>query len=511
MSFTNGHSSALASAAATLLAVSTMSACGSHVESTDAIGTAENQLVGASIQACVIGTTSVRIGQRVTTSGGMATDSLSMESGAVANGGANINNVGGATVRISGAVINGTVSIAGAAPSAANGQLVNGGRINGTVITGAGIQATLPTRTVTAGTTPVTVNSNDPARTVAPGSYGGVTVNGSTVVFVAGTYNLSSLTINSGNVRFDTGAGPITVNVVGSVSVNGGVFVASNPALVSVYSAATTSNAITINAGVNVFPATLEAPNGGVNIGSRNAVQGCVGGKYVNIEPDSSIRGTAEATGCADGAREGFVDVSAFPDIAGCSGGFTIPGVMAANPGTAPTCPSVVTYDTVTPACNRMGGDDGLNPSGTDCNVADLCAAGWHVCATASDIESHSPTGCEGATQATDPPLFFVSRQPSTGCGICATGTNTGCNSASCATDCAPTELTANDLFGCGNLGAVSWLSECGPINAFSDNLCGAFAGSNWTCNDGEGWGFCEGYVVTHAGPTFGGALCCRD
>ena len=77
------------------------------------------------------GTNSLRIAERVTTSGGIATDSLDMESAATANGGANINNVNGGTVRIAGATINGTVDIAGAAPSVANGELINGGKIGG--------------------------------------------------------------------------------------------------------------------------------------------------------------------------------------------------------------------------------------------------------------------------------------------------------------------------------------------------------------------------------------------
>jgi hypothetical protein len=499
---------------AALLVSLTFTACNDDQAAKDGV-TATVGALGSppGAQACIVGTTSLRIAQRVTTAGGLAANGLSMESGAVANGGANINNVGGAQVRISGATINGTVFIAGAAPSQANGELINGGVINGTVITGAGVQAVLPTVTVTPGTTSITRNSGDPAFTLVPGNYAAVNLNGSTTTFTAGTYNLASLTINSGaTATFNTSGGPINVRVQGTIAINGGTLTAGNAAEVTFYSNSNASNAVTINAGVASFPGTVTAPNGNVTVGSRVVVNGCVGGKNVDFEPDSRANGTATASGCADGAREGFVSLNTFPNIAGCSGGWSVPGIMITNPGTAPACAGVMTRDTVTPACNRMAGDDGLIPNGTGCNVADLCASGWHVCSTAADITSHSPSGCTGATVDGDPSLFFASRQSSNGCGVCATGTRTdaACNSMSCTAGCAQTAVTSNDVFGCGNLGATSPLVDCGPIDHFSQDQCSALAGTTWSCNDGDG-GFCEAYVVTHTSPEFGGVLCCRD
>ena len=215
--------------------------------------------------------------------------------------------------------------------------------------------------------------------------------------------------------------------------------------------------------------------------------------------------------GCADGQREGFLDDQKFPDIAGCSGGWSIPGVMPFNPGVAPACPSFATHDTVTPACNRGGGDDGANPSGAGCCVADLCEAGWHVCNGAADVAGHSPSGCSGVTLSGDPSMFFVTRQSSNGCGDCATGPrlDSDCNSASCTTGCAETAHTSNDVFGCGNLGATTPIVDCSPLDRFSNNLCGD-VGSNWACTD-DGTGLCEAYAIWHTGPAFGGVLCCRD
>jgi hypothetical protein len=216
--------------------------------------------------------------------------------------------------------------------------------------------------------------------------------------------------------------------------------------------------------------------------------------------------------GCADGTREGFTSVTMYPAIAACSGGFRIPGVMPFNPGKAPACPSFATHDTVVPACNRTAGNDGPNPSGTGCSVADLCELGWHVCTGANDVASHSPTGCSGIVSSGAPPLFFVTRQSSNGCTDCATGTrvSSDCNSKSCTRGCAETASTSNDVFGCGNFGTAQGFNDCGPLDHFSNNLCGGLASSSWTCTD-DGSGFCEAYAIAHLDSSFGGALCCKD
>jgi hypothetical protein len=218
-------------------------------------------------------------------------------------------------------------------------------------------------------------------------------------------------------------------------------------------------------------------------------------------------------TGCADGTREGFVDIVTYPDIAGCSGGWSIPGVMLENPGRAPACPTVTTHDTATPACRRQGGNSGPLPSGTGCDVADLCSAGWHVCTSAQDVATHSGSkGCAEATGPSSPPLFFATRQSSNGCGDCATGTRTAsdCTGNGCTTGCAQTAALSNDVFGCGNIGDAAGLSGCDPLDRFSYNLGSALSGTNWSLTD-DGSGLCEAYVVVHRGPDYGGALCCRD
>jgi hypothetical protein len=157
--------------------------------------------------------------------------------------------------------------------------------------------------------------------------------------------------------------------------------------------------------------------------------------------------------------------------IAACAGGFSLPGVLNEMP----------------PACGRTAGDDGANPGGAGCNAMDLCAAGWHVCASPADVTASSGgRGCAGSVSLASPPSFFATRQSGPGGAACGAG--------------------ANDLFGCGNLGAVP-AASCQPLDVFSGDLC-ASIGPPWTCGLD---GLAEAVNVSKAGPDGGGVLCCRD
>ncbi|MFO0608758.1 MAG: hypothetical protein U0324_36665 [Polyangiales bacterium] len=239
------------------------------------------------------------------------------------------------------------------------------------------------------------------------------------------------------------------------------------------------------------------------------------------FEPSAS-RGTpatrvarAAVNGCADGTREGFRDAKVFPDVAGCSGAWSVPGVIDAPAGEAPACPGLgASASTLHPACGRRAGNTGALPRGQGCNVSDLCAAGWHVCATADDVARHAPRGCDGATRPGDPPLFFAARQSSNGCVRCALGDRAGadCDAAACTEGCAQTPRLSNDVFGCGNFGDA--VGTCAALDRFGNNLCGAFAGSSWSCDApgaADDNGLCEAYTVAKSGPDHGGVLCCRD
>lgn len=197
--------------------------------------------------------------------------------------------------------------------------------------------------------------------------------------------------------------------------------------------------------------------------------------------------------GCADGEREGFLDRIRHARIAGCSGGFSVPGLLLEGP----------------PRCGRAGGDDGDNPSGTGCAAADLCAEGWHVCLSADEVMAVSPGGCDGV--AGGEPAFFATRQSGPGCGICTRAGTRTCDRGECAGDCrtdrTPTSFMANDLFGCGTLGDPP-SGNCAPLDRFSNDLCGATT-APWSCPGSTGYD--EALVVRKNGPERGGVLCCRD
>ncbi len=149
----------------------------------------------------------------------------------------------------------------------------------------------------------------------------------------------------------------------------------------------------------------------------------------------------------------------------------------------------------------------GTHPTGVGCNVADLCAVGWHVCAGAAEVAARSSTGCTNASPSAG--QFFTTRQSSTGCGVCATGTNFAnppCNSSSCATNCGPTDAIANDFFGCGSVGATP-AAGCAPFNAFSNNVCASLP-AGWSCGSD---GYNEAFNVVLTSAAAGGALCCAD
>jgi hypothetical protein len=208
-------------------------------------------------------------------------------------------------------------------------------------------------------------------------------------------------------------------------------------------------------------------------------------------QPRGAHRARLAEVGCADGEREAFRSLRRHPDIAGCAGGWDIPGVAIE----------------AEPHCERHGGDDGTNPPGESCNVTDLCAAGWHVCRGASDVAAHSSDGCAGAHDAHD--AFFITRASGPGCGVCATGAASDCTGFDCRADCAPNEATHNDVFGCGTAGAVPDALSCGVLDRFSHDQC-AMLPAPWACAD-DGTGTHEAQTVTHPGAAAGGALCCRD
>ncbi len=198
-----------------------------------------------------------------------------------------------------------------------------------------------------------------------------------------------------------------------------------------------------------------------------------------------------DCRGCADGLRDAFRDLARYPRIAGCAGGFAIPGLSRAT----------------SPTCGRGAGDDGANPDGRGCTASDLCAPGWHVCLSVRDVATHSPDGCRGASDMAD--AFFATRQTGPGCAYCASGTDPTCGPNDCRVGCAQSATTTNDIFGCGTLGGVPQATSCTPLDRFSNNLCSDLH-APWRC-DADPAGLRESDVVVKPGPAAGGVLCCED
>eukprot|EP00456_Euglypha_rotunda_P081140 TRINITY_DN78_c0_g1_i4.p1 TRINITY_DN78_c0_g1~~TRINITY_DN78_c0_g1_i4.p1 ORF type:complete len:337 (+),score=17.25 TRINITY_DN78_c0_g1_i4:113-1123(+) len=226
--------------------------------------------------------------------------------------------------------------------------------------------------------------------------------------------------------------------------------------------------------------------------------------------------------GCSDGTREGFIakgegNTFFYPNIAGCKGAWTVPGVSVHTPIVAPACPNLHPTNTLQPHCNRQAGNTGKIKAGTGCAASDICAVGWHICTDYQDVNLNSNgAGCTPCGTGVSGDYLFLSRQSSNGCGLCSLGSITDplkCNSKACQPNCLQTERISNDVFGCGNYGPkVEGGFSCSPFNRFSHDKCTQINAWGWSCSpptDPEG--ICETYTVTHSNYNNGGVLCCKD
>jgi hypothetical protein len=159
--------------------------------------------------------------------------------------------------------------------------------------------------------------------------------------------------------------------------------------------------------------------------------------------------------------------------IAGCAGGFTVPGVT--------TVPSQM------PQCNRVAGNNSANANGNGCSIEDLCAAGWHVCMGAAEVASSASTDkCDDTVNG-----FWLTRQ-----------------SQDAAPDdkCGPAPDTNNNVVGCGNIGTATQMAngdDCAPLDrVMHDTDC--TIPSTWSCPG------MEAASIVHTGATQGGVLCCK-
>lgn len=181
----------------------------------------------------------------------------------------------------------------------------------------------------------------------------------------------------------------------------------------------------------------------------------------------SEDSGPLPDNGCADGEREAFEDEATLPDIAGCAGGWDVPGVVVN-----------------VPYCDRQAGDDALDPLGTGCSVEDLCSEGWHVCADRIEVMDRGIASCNDHAFGGS---FFATRQSGNGSDTCAAN-------------------GVNDVFGCGDIGHTM-IVGCAPLNRSTANGCIELP-EPWDCDTSLSQ---EAEFIVKPGPEFGGVICCRD
>ncbi|MEM1029999.1 MAG: hypothetical protein AAGN82_06600 [Myxococcota bacterium] len=205
--------------------------------------------------------------------------------------------------------------------------------------------------------------------------------------------------------------------------------------------------------------ATVGAGGGGSNAGGGGGDGGGGGGA---------------SNGCADGTRELFVDISQEPNIAGCSGAWSVEGFLSGA--------------SMVPQCGRNGGNDGVNPDGTGCSAEDLCAAGWAVCASATEVAA---AAANGGCPPAGPPGMWATRQG----GLPA--------SKECSSD------GIDDVAGCGYvIGRVPG-ATCAPLNRVLHHVdCTLSTG--WDCGSEANFLSSEHTIVTKPTTSDGGVLCCR-
>lgn len=208
--------------------------------------------------------------------------------------------------------------------------------------------------------------------------------------------------------------------------------------------------------------------------------------------------------GCADGTREAFTSTATYPDIAGCAGAWSVPGIFPAPMRSNAN----VTQKYKVAACATNGNSKEAPGPGTDCAAADLCAPGWHICKGGEVTSRAGGPGC-GTLPANERNVGFFSASVSgPGCGVCSPSNGTivdpaVCTPLSCTSNCKERNDLTNDLFGCGgpSLGA----GGCTELSNFSNDMCNAVGGS-WSCPSSTN----EGGSAVKTASTDGGVLCCR-
>ncbi len=230
--------------------------------------------------ACLTGTERVDLKDRTTTLASVGAGEFELGADAQVTGDINVD--GTAFVRERGSVA-GTLSVEGAYSEQ---NLVS----VATLVENASIDIpALPEIAVSAGVGFYEV-PNETTVTLAPGSYGDAIIRArSTVTLTAGVYSFASFKVEPDvQLILDSSAGAIEIQSASDVSFesridyqlsgDGGLFVYSGGQSVRLHPEQT-------------FPGSILAPNALIEVYSHVDVLGCIQGRHVRIEPDSSLSG----------------------------------------------------------------------------------------------------------------------------------------------------------------------------------------------------------------------------
>lgn len=156
---------------------------------------------------------------------------------------------------------------------------------------------TIPTKTVTPGTSGVTVNSGQGTAAnpypLNPGSYSTVIINsGNVIKLSAGTYQIDTLTINADvTLILNQTTTPIEVRVKTGLSFGDRLIFqpgTTPPGVVGQFYSSQTSE-VRVGTDITPFPVALTAPAGTIHVYSRTVVTGSLAAKVVTFEPDVGV------------------------------------------------------------------------------------------------------------------------------------------------------------------------------------------------------------------------------
>lgn len=242
-----------------------------------------NQALTVGQDFCVFGSAGVQVGDRAVAQG-LAGAGTSLDVG-------NDARINGTTLVHGNGVLHDRASVTGALTL--SGTLTRG---SGAVVTGrvrTNTPVTLPSLaipSVPAPEEPSTQEIGPGANTVlAGGGYGDLIIHSRSTVRLSGTYDVRAFIVEPDVTLVEDPPGSgIQINSKGAITLGDrSVLKASDPAGVTLYSL----GAIAVGSQASIT-GILDAPAGGITVGSRTTINGCAGGKQLSLAPDSRVVST---------------------------------------------------------------------------------------------------------------------------------------------------------------------------------------------------------------------------